>query len=186
MNMQTQEITIEELDQSSMLMKEQLLAQLDTSFTTDMIYEVEKDPHSFRLVPKILEIPITKKYKIEFESEEKIWNKIIVAREKGDICGFLAYAYQDWNKRLSVWHFYVGPQQRRKGIGTLLMERLLQIAENCRAKTIWVETSNVNYPAIQMYQKLGFSICGLDTSLYSGTQCSDEQAIYLSLELETS
>lgn len=183
MNTQAQDITIEEFDQSSILMKEQFLAQLDTTFTTDMIFEVEKDPHSFRLVPKILEIPITKKYKIEFEDGEQIWDRIIVAQEKGDICGFLAYAYQDWNKRLSVWHFYVGPEQRKKGIGTLLMERLLQIAKNCRAKTVWIETSNVNYPAIQMYQKLGFSICGLDTSLYAGTQCADEQAIFLLLDL---
>lgn len=181
MHSQASGITIKEIDQD---IDEQSLALLDTSFTTDMIYEVEQDPHSFRLVPKILEIPIKKQYKIEAEQDKKLWERIIIAQENDEICGFLAYAFQNWNQRMAVWHFYVQFEHRRKGIGTLLMERLLQKAKDCAAKSIWIETSNINYPAIQMYQKLGFSICGLDTSLYKGTECSDEQAIFLSFDLD--
>ncbi len=180
MAMQTQGIRIRELELPA---DWQALKQLDTTFTTDMFYEVEVDQYSFRLIPRVLEIPVTKQFKLEQNNAEKMWDESFVAFDNDNICGFIAYGYQLWNKRLSVWHFYVAPEQRRKGIGTLLMERLLQKAKDCGAMSVWLETSNLNFPAIQMYQSLGFSICGLDTSLYLGTECNDEQGIFLSLTL---
>jgi hypothetical protein len=31
---------------------------------------------------------------------------------------------------------------------------------------MWVETQNINIPAIQFYQRAGFRFCGLDEALY--------------------
>jgi ribosomal protein S18 acetylase RimI-like enzyme len=31
---------------------------------------------------------------------------------------------------------------------------------------LWLETQNVNYPAVQFYRRMGFRLCGLDETLY--------------------
>jgi ribosomal protein S18 acetylase RimI-like enzyme len=43
----------------------------------------------------------------------------------------------------------------------------------------WLETSNVNLPAVRAYERLGFRLCGLDTSLYEGTPAEGEVALFL-------
>lgn len=35
------------------------------------------------------------------------------------------------------------------------------------ARCLWLETQNVNYPAVQFYLRLGFELCGLDQTLYA-------------------
>lgn len=180
--MQTTKIEISELKAPFDLAQlKDLLLPLDTSFTTDMVFQVEKQSNSFKLVPHVLETPLNKRYELDLDSSEKEWDRVLLARQGDDLLGYLAYCYKNWNKRLAIWHFYVDPAHRKKGVGSVLMDRLKRTGQIIGAKSIWVETNNVNYPAIQMYQKLGFSLCGLDTSLYIGTNSDscDEAAIYL-------
>ena len=44
-------------------------------------------------------------------------------------------------------------------------------------RCVWLETSNLAYPAIQFYRGVGFELCGLDASLYEGEQAG-ETALY--------
>lgn len=163
----------------------ELLLPLDTSFTTDMVFDVEIQSNTFRLVPQVLEKPLTKGYELDLNSSEKEWDRILLARQGDELLGYLAYSYKNWNKRLCIWHFYVDPKHRKKGVGVSLIEHLKRTGKIIGAHLIWVETNNVNYPAIQMYQKLGFNLCGLDTSLYTGTDSESckEVAIYLACSI---
>jgi ribosomal protein S18 acetylase RimI-like enzyme len=34
------------------------------------------------------------------------------------------------------------------------------------ARCLWLETQNINYPAVQFYRRMGFRLCGLDETLY--------------------
>jgi hypothetical protein len=44
---------------------------------------------------------------------------------------------------------------------------------------LWLETQNVNFPAIQFYTKLGFQFCGFDTTLYNNSETNlNEVAFY--------
>ncbi len=184
--MQTTKIEISELKAPFDLTQlREVLLRLDTSFTTDMVYEVECLSNSFKLVLRVLETPLIKKYELDLDSSEKEWDRILLAKSGNDLCGYLAYSYKNWNKRLCIWHFYVAPEHRKMGVGTILVDHLKRTGQIIGAKSIWVETNNLNYPAIQMYQKLGFNLCGLDTSLYAGTEgeCSDEVAVFLSSSL---
>ncbi|QTR01699.1 GNAT family N-acetyltransferase, partial [Saccharothrix algeriensis] len=51
------------------------------------------------------------------------------------------------------------------------------------ARTAWLETSNVNVPAVRAYLRMGFTLCGLDTTLYRGTPAEGEIALYLARNL---
>jgi len=81
----------------------------------------------------------------------------------------MACGYNQWNKRLVIWHFYVDRAERRKGFGRQLMDCALSAGRQWGARTAWAETSNVNYPGVIAYQRLGFKLCGFDATLYQGT-----------------
>ena len=47
-----------------------------------------------------------------------------------------------------------------------MLNENVTFARSAGARCLWVETQNVNYPAIQFYRQVGFQLCGLDESLY--------------------
>jgi ribosomal protein S18 acetylase RimI-like enzyme len=47
-----------------------------------------------------------------------------------------------------------------------LLDALDERARTSGARRLWLETQNVNYPAIQFYYRSGFRLCGLDDTLY--------------------
>ena len=63
------------------------------------------------------------------------------------------------------------------------MELSVRHGRELGARTLWLEVTNVNAPAIRAYLRMGFTVCGLDTSLYRGTESADETAIFMSQDL---
>jgi ribosomal protein S18 acetylase RimI-like enzyme len=59
------------------------------------------------------------------------------------------------------------------------MDAAVDWARGAGALTVWIETSHVNHPGIAAYRRLGFDICGFDTTLYRGTPAEDETALYM-------
>jgi ribosomal protein S18 acetylase RimI-like enzyme len=82
------------------------------------------------------------------------------------ICGFIAAGYHPWNRRLTIWHLYVDNAHRKKGIARLLVIRANDYGVSRGALNLWLETSSLNVPGVQAYRRLGFELCGLDTTLY--------------------
>lgn len=144
------------------------LEALDTSFTTDRIYRVMRDGLSFILVEEEVSLPLRKEYgSISGLAEEgRSMEHAVVAEVAGVVVGVAATNYESWNRRLVVEHLYVAPAQRGSGVGRALIDYLDEIARTTGARCLWLETQNINYPAIQFYQRLGFRLCGLDESLY--------------------
>ena len=103
-----------------------------------------------------------------------------VAVLDGEVRGFIAWALAAWNRRMSIWHFYIDTPYRRRGGGRVLMDAALQWARSAGAVTAWIETSQANAPGIAAYQRLGFEMCGFDTTLYRGSAGPDEVAVFLS------
>jgi ribosomal protein S18 acetylase RimI-like enzyme len=82
------------------------------------------------------------------------------------VAGFASMRFESWNKRSILRHLYVAPDHRRRGVGRALVEAISSLSDSVGSRCVWVETQNINYPAIQFYLRLGFQLCGLDTSLY--------------------
>jgi ribosomal protein S18 acetylase RimI-like enzyme len=101
-----------------------------------------------------------------------------------ELHGFIAWSIEAWNRRMTIWHFYVGLPYRQRGAGRLLMDAALDDARRVAAAMVWVETSHVNGPGIAAYQRLGFEICGFDATLYRGTSSPDEVAVYMARLIE--
>lgn len=160
------------------------LAELDGSFTTDSVFEVAAtgDGFSIRQVP--VQPPLHKVFPAEDDSEDDDGppelNRTVVAFDEGRLCGVVETSFSPWNARLTVRDIEVAPAWRGKGIGRTLMNHAFDFARECGAGHVWLEVSNINAPAIRAYLRMGFTFCGLDISLYDGTESAGEQALFMS------
>jgi GNAT superfamily N-acetyltransferase len=164
-----------------------LLAGLDASFTTELIYRVIRDEYGFQLVEERVDPPLHKGYGSILDDdcfEEMAY--AAVAEHEGELVGFAAAEYEAWNRRMAVRHLYVASHRRRSGIGTAFLNEMDTAARSAGARCLWLDTSNVNYPAIQFYQRAGFRLCGLDESFYGLEEpARDEVALFFVRELNS-
>ena len=90
------------------------------------------------------------------------------AFDGGDLLGFGEGFLEKWNNRFRVTNIAVFDRaNRRRGVGSLLMERLLAEARSRGARMAVLETQTFNAPAVAFYEKHGFSLIGFDLYAYS-------------------
>jgi ribosomal protein S18 acetylase RimI-like enzyme len=156
---------------------EAALSALDTAFETDKIYRLVREELSFRLIEETVNPPLRKQYPFRPDdlNERRNWSYTAIAEEEGTLAGFTAAEYAAWNRRTIIWHLYVMPSYRGRGVGTRLLDALDAFAQSMGARCLWLETQNVNYPAVRFYQRAGFRCCGLDESLYDPTGPAKEE-----------
>lgn len=158
---------------------------LDSSFTTDTVYRVTATADGFALRETPVEPPLTKVFPEDGpdgDDEDDAESCTFVAHcAAGDLAGYAAVSYSGWNRRLTIEDIAVGPEHRSRGVGRVLVGLAREIAREQGADHLWLEVTNINAPAIHAYQRMGFTFCGLDTTLYSGTHSRGEQALYMSM-----
>ena len=163
------------------------ILQLDTSFSTDAIYEV--NPSSTGILLRVVELakPLTKWFPLDdLKNENRTWDFAQLAVDDGRVCGFAAASYQEWNRRLILSHLYVDRPYRNRGIAQSLVDRIVEYGLRRGALNLWLETSNLNVPGVRAYRRMGFELCGADTTLYLGTPATNEQALFFSLRIDKS
>jgi ribosomal protein S18 acetylase RimI-like enzyme len=161
------------------------LTTFDTSFTTDRVYRVIQTEGSFVLKEELVDPPLHKAYPLTNLVEKlQTMDYTVVANLDSVISGFAAAKYEEWNRRVVLWHLYVAPQHRGQGIGRTLLDAVMTFARSTEARCVWLETQNINYPAIQFYRRAGFRLCGLDASLYDPQAFSGEEiALFFAYDL---
>lgn len=159
------------------------IAALDASFETSSVFHVDSGPRGFRLI----ETPIptrTKRFWVyDLDRPDREWDEAHVATDGDRIVGFVATSWQFWNRRLVLWHVYVDRPHRGTGLGHRLLGKVYERAERQKALLIHLETSNYNAPGIAWYERQGFTLGGLDTTLYSGTPAAEECGLYFTKRL---
>ncbi|MFI8828643.1 GNAT family N-acetyltransferase [Streptomyces sp. NPDC053431] len=160
---------------------------IDDSFTTDRIYEVVADGAGFALRERIVDPPLVKVFPDEGEDEDdgSGGTYVEVAVAGGEVCGFVEVGVEEWHSRLVVHRIAVAPAHRGRGVGAALMERACAYGRRAGARTAWLEVTNVNAPAVRAYRRMGFELCGLDTTFYRGTASEGETALFMSRGLDT-
>ena len=159
------------------------LERLDIGFVTHAIYDVMRDSRGFSLVESTIKPPLRKKYSVDWRAIEAA-SAAIVAEIDGTIAGVASLNYEGWNRRAVVSHLYVDAAARRRGIGSRLLQELRMRANVFGARSLFVETQNVNLPAIRFYERNGFTLVGLDISLYVARDAPGETALYFATPLE--
>ncbi|MER7953226.1 GNAT family N-acetyltransferase [Streptomyces sp. NPDC096030] len=168
------------------------LAALDDSFTTEYVYEVASGDVGFGLRLTAVDPPLVKVFPAEDEPEDGPEDggaddgrhEIVAVDADGTPVGFIAVGVEEWNRRLVVHQLTVGPGHRGRGIGGELMRRALAHGREHGARTAWLEVTSVNVPAVRAYRRMGFRLCGLDTTLYTGTESEGETALFMARPLD--
>ena len=62
----------------------------------------------------------------------------------------------------------VAPDARRNGIAETMLILMEQELKKQRVVNVFLEVSKVNYPAIKLYEKMGFSVTGNRPKYYNG------------------
>lgn len=159
------------------------LVTFDASFSTSSIYLVSTDGLSVDICEQKLDVPLHKTYPLDDAEIEKADFSIAFEHDEG-IVGFATAKYEDWNRRVNITGIYVRPEHRGRGIGKALLDAVHGYAQTTPARCLWLETQNVNYPAIRFYRKHGFTFCGFDTTLYDPEKMeTPEVAFYFYREI---
>ncbi|MFF7492718.1 GNAT family N-acetyltransferase [Streptomyces rubiginosohelvolus] len=164
-----------------------LVEALDGSFTTATVFHVETAEDGFTLRETAVDPPLTKVFPDDEEDSTDEGDQelrgdptFLAVAPDGSLAGFVSVAYARWNRRLTIEDIEVAPDHRGRGVGRALMSRAEEFARERGAGHIWLEVTNINAPAIHAYRRMGFALCGLDTSLYEFTASAGEYALYLS------
>ena len=92
------------------------------------------------------------------------------AFENGQLLGYVEGTLEKWNNRYRISNICVFDNARRHGgIGTALMNTILQEAKEIGARMVVLETQTCNENAIAFYRKNGFEIIGFDLFAYTNT-----------------
>jgi ribosomal protein S18 acetylase RimI-like enzyme len=143
------------------------LAGFDASYSTEYIFRVSIRDMDVGIREEKLPARLYKKYELK-DIEESVADadSTVLAEIEGEIAGLAAFKYHDWNKRAEIKGIYVRPELKGRGVGAALITRGVDYAKTKGARGLWLETQNINYPAIRFYMKSGFQFCGFDASLY--------------------
>lgn len=103
--------------------------------------------------------------KQEIEKEDTVY---FVAKEDEKIVGFAGFwiAPDD----IEITNIVVRKNERKKGIGTLLFDKLIKEAENTGKQEIFLEVNENNIFAINLYKKFEFEEIGIRKKYYNGTE----------------
>lgn len=92
-------------------------------------------------------------------------SKYIVAKCKEEIVGFAGITLI--LDEANIMNIVTKKEKRRQGIGTILLENLIKISKELKAKSITLEVNINNNEAINLYKKFKFEEVGLRKKYYN-------------------
>lgn len=174
---------------------EPLLRRIIAGYSTTEVYQVIRsespDAISFALHLTTLEQPLVKHYPLDAAGVDYYRGLVIAGHAFGafagdasgeaDTCiGIALCDPQPWNRTLIVQEFHIAPEYHRRGVGRALMAAVEAHARALGMRCILCETQNTNVPAIRFYRALGFTLDGLDISLYGNDDLArGEVAVFM-------
>jgi len=96
--------------------------------------------------------------------------KVLVAQLNGEIVGFIYFVHSlrmffEVSKQVAlISDMYVKPEFRRRGIGSLLLEKCFEHLRKLDIKHVMLSVLSNNLAAVKFYEKHGFKICRYDMS----------------------
>lgn len=139
-------------------------------YITSGYYDIAKSNTGFQIEYNRFKKPTEMSFDDYFFNE---WLEDPVAYgafENGQLLGYVEGTLEKWNNRYRVSNICVFDNARRHGgIGTALMNTILQEAKESGARMVVLETQTCNENAIAFYRKNGFDIIGFDLFAYTNT-----------------
>lgn len=114
-------------------------------------------------------------YNILKQELENSKSKYFVAKQENEIVGFAGIMLII--DEVNIMNIVVKKDKRNLGIGSLLLEEIINYSKIHIATSITLEVNEKNIPAIKLYKKYGFKQVGLRKKYYN----NEEDAILMNL-----
>ena len=95
-------------------------------------------------------------------------SKYLVAKINNQIVGFAGII--PVLDEADISNIVVNKNFRNQKIGSSLLEALIDLAISFNIKIINLEVRKSNVPAIKLYEKYGFEVCGIRKNYYNNTE----------------
>jgi len=146
---------------------------LEHSYTADHAWQMDFQEHldGVSVTFRSIRLPraMRGRYPRSLDKLMDCWEQgevILVAEDGDQIVGYLHLAVQESEGTAWVHNLAVAPRQRRRGIGTALLQSAADWLRQQNVGRLLLEMTTKNYPAIRFAQKLGFSFCGYNDRYY--------------------
>ena len=137
-------------------------------YITNGYYDIVRTTGGFDIEYKRFDAPVERSFDDTFFGEWLENPVAFGAFENGEIIGYVEGSAESWNNRFRISNVVVFDNENRKrGVGTLLMNAIMKKAEEAKARMIVLETQSCNETAIAFYKSQGFEIIGFDLYSYS-------------------
>ncbi|HJW83458.1 MAG TPA: GNAT family N-acetyltransferase [Anaerolineae bacterium] len=155
------------------------LGQIDANFTSDRFLDVERSGDglnvTWRLTERLLDPPfVSTDYGVHRHEHAQIVERVsagdglqLIVEDGSRAVAFVDVERQPWRNAAFVWNILIDRAHRRQGLGTQLMQRIVDWARGAGLRAIVCETQTNNIAACRFYQKSGFQLCGVDDHFYS-------------------
>jgi len=137
-------------------------------YMTTGYFDIQRVPSGFEFVYTKFE------NEKEISFEDTFFNEWLEAPtaygafENEKLVGYVEGSIEEWNNRYRISNICIFDNSKRNsGIGSQLMETILQEAKQSGARMVVLETQTCNENAIAFYKKNGFEIIGFDLYSYS-------------------
>ena len=139
-------------------------------YQTNGCYDISATETGFQIEYQAFEAPVKKAFEDVFFGEWLDDPRAYGAFEKERLLGFVEGFLETWNNRYRISNICIfDDADRRRGIGSALMDTVLKEATASKARMVVLETQTCNENAITFYRRYGFEIIGFDLYSYSNT-----------------
>lgn len=136
-------------------------------YRTNGYYDIRRTDRGFEIEYRCFEKPREMSFDDCFFSE---WLEGAVAYgafEDGQLVGYVEGTLEEWNNRYRISNIGIFDHSKRHGgIGSKLLEVILEEAKRSGARMAILETQNCNENAISFYRKNDFELIGFDLYAY--------------------
>jgi ribosomal protein S18 acetylase RimI-like enzyme len=174
------------------------LTEIDANFESSTYLDVVKNVDGLSVTWRLIERPLASPFvctDFDFDDQERrnvrqrletgdgLW---LVGEEKrtGHLVGMVDVRRQDWRDAGFVWNIVIDRACRGQGLGSRLMNRVIEWGRREGLRAIILETQTNNWQACRFYQRLGFGLTGIDDHYYTNHDVADKEvAIFWTYEL---
>jgi len=150
-----------------------LCLSLDHSCTTDHVWQMNALKGMSRVSVAFDEVRLPRQMRADYPRDldalAEDWQRgegFFVAELDGAVRGYVDLIAQPWPRSGWMANLAVDRNYRRRGIAATLVRRACQWAREQGLQAVLAEATTKNYPALCLYEKMGFQFCGFNDHYY--------------------
>jgi ribosomal protein S18 acetylase RimI-like enzyme len=147
---------------------------IDHSSATDHVWQMQVRESESQVGVTFHAVRLPRQMRVEYprdiEQLVEDWHReeaFLVAEADSEVRGYVDLLSMPWQQMGWVANLAVERNYRRRGIATALLRHARQWARQQGLRLLQAEATTKNYPALCLYQKLGFHFCGFNDHYYS-------------------